>query len=134
MRTAGSWRGKAVSEGAGGRKVLSNLYFLARALLPSLPSANPPPSRREALGRMSVDLQWDSLRAAGRPCKCVLRIARMIGLCPHKKNHPLGGWMFIHTHYSARYSVLYLLGVLSGGNKPPLRKGRWVRLAVTEGL
>ena len=44
---------------------------------------------------MSLGLQWDSLRAAGRPYKCVLRIARMIGLCPHVKNHPLGGWMFI---------------------------------------
>ena len=29
----------------------------------------------------------------------------------------------------ARYSVLHLLGVLSGGNKPPLCKGRWLAQA-----
>ena len=25
------------------------------------------------------------------------RMARKRGLCPHVKNHPLGGWMFIHV-------------------------------------
>ena len=46
---------------------------------------------------MSVDLQRESLYAAVRPYRCVLRIARIIGLCPHKKNHPLGGWLFIYA-------------------------------------
>ena len=31
-----------------------------------------------------------------------------------------------HTPCLARYSVLHLLGVLSGGNEPPLCKGRWL--------
>ena len=31
-----------------------------------------------------------------------------------------------HTPCPARYSVLHLLGVLSGGNEPPLCKGRWL--------
>ena len=31
-----------------------------------------------------------------------------------------------HTSCPARYSVLHLLGVLSGGNEPPLCKGRWL--------
>lgn len=31
-----------------------------------------------------------------------------------------------HTPCSARYSVLHLIGVLSGGNEPPLCKGRWL--------
>ena len=31
-----------------------------------------------------------------------------------------------HTSYRARYSVLHLLGVLSGGGEPPLCKGRWL--------
>ena len=31
-----------------------------------------------------------------------------------------------HTPCSARYSVLHLLGVLSGGGEPPLCKGRWL--------
>ena len=30
-----------------------------------------------------------------------------------------------HTSCRARYSVLHLLGVLSGDNEPPLCKGRW---------
>ena len=31
-----------------------------------------------------------------------------------------------HMPCPARYSVLHLLGVLSGGNEPPLCKGRWL--------
>jgi len=31
-----------------------------------------------------------------------------------------------HTSCRARYSVLHLLGVLSGGKEPPLCKGRWL--------
>ena len=31
-----------------------------------------------------------------------------------------------HMPWFARYSVLHLLGVLSGGNEPPLCKGRWL--------
>lgn len=31
-----------------------------------------------------------------------------------------------HTPCTARYSVLHLLGVLAGGNEPPLCKGRWL--------
>ena len=34
-----------------------------------------------------------------------------------------------HTPCSARYRVLHLLGVLSGGNEPPLCKGRWLAQA-----
>ena len=34
-----------------------------------------------------------------------------------------------HTPCLARYSVLHLLGILSGGNKPPLCKGRWLAQA-----
>ena len=34
-----------------------------------------------------------------------------------------------HTPCSARYSVLHLLGVLSGGDEPPLCKGRWLAQA-----
>ncbi len=30
-----------------------------------------------------------------------------------------------HTPCLERYSVLHLSGVLSGGNEPPLCKGRW---------
>ena len=34
-----------------------------------------------------------------------------------------------HTPCPARYSVLHLLDVLSGGNKPSLCKGRWIAKA-----
>ena len=34
-----------------------------------------------------------------------------------------------HTPCAARYSVLHLFGVLSGGNEPPLCKGRWLAQA-----
>ena len=34
--------------------------------------------------------------------------------------------VLFHTPCPARYSVLHLLGVLSGGNEPPLCKGRWL--------
>ena len=34
-----------------------------------------------------------------------------------------------HTPCPARYSVLHLLDVLSGGNEPPLCKGRWIAQA-----
>ena len=34
--------------------------------------------------------------------------------------------VLFHTPCLARYSVLHLLGVLSGEDKPPLCKGRWV--------
>ena len=30
--------------------------------------------------------------------------ARNRGLCPHKKNHPLGGWMIIVTNYTKEVS------------------------------
>ena len=36
---------------------------------------------------------------------------------------------FFHTPCPARYSVLHRLGVLSGGNEPPLCKGRWLAQA-----
>ena len=39
-----------------------------------------------------------------------------------------------HTPCSARYSVLHLLGILSGDDKPPLCKGRWLAASETEGL
>lgn len=63
---------------------------------------------------------------------------------PHQKSHPNGGFHKagftcrknnrstgicrtpFHTPCPARYSVLHLLGVLSGGNEPPLCKGRWL--------
>ena len=37
--------------------------------------------------------------------------------------------VLFHTPCPARYSVLHLLGVLSGGNEPPLCKGRWLAQA-----
>ena len=43
-----------------------------------------------------------------------------------KRTENLTFSVLFHTPCPARYSVLHLLGVLSGGNEPPLCKGRWL--------
>ena len=72
------------------------------------------------MGEQLTMSQYGPLRAASNnPAQLADRTyafdacARNMGLCPHKQNHPLGGWMLIHIHtrsvfMPAKYSDMSL--------------------------